>query len=658
MIGTSVQRYEIQEELGQGGMSVVYRGRDPELGRDVAIKVLHSHLAGKKENRQRFRREAQAIARLRHPHIVDVFDYSREEDDHAFIVMEYIPGRTLREWCDTHGHPPPEIAVMIGLILANALSHAHEHGVIHRDLKPENVMVSDDGTLTLMDFGIAHVADAETMTQTGSLLGSPAHMAPEIIDGAPVNRRSDIFSVGTVLYWLACGQFPFDGENATQLLRQVLDCNYTQPSEINPKISPELERVICRCLSRDPDDRFESVDTLEDALADALETVEPTDVQDELNAYFQDPAGYTDAYEEDVVERIVARGNALAERGDIPAAMSQFNRALAYDPTHPEVNAALDRLSSPSVEPRQAGAAVAAVALVTVGLWWLMVDSTAADGRAEAAERVADAVEGARWSARTRRAQLSGESTAAETHRHALRQAHRYQARRAAKASRVTAETVAGRISKPVVAAVTAPTPDAPTGVGPKPAVADGPDPSLTDTADVGVADAAEPPEPTFTYRFNISPLAATIYLDDRKLSAPEAMRGVELTRGLHRLRVVSPGCHPVERTFRVDGPPSDRMDITLEWVDAAIRVDSNRRAVVYLDGDTSKPYPIGSDGKNAQIRIPFGEVESDRRTSRREVNLEVRPRENLQVVRRRTVSVRPGERATVRITFPSNDSL
>jgi serine/threonine-protein kinase len=657
MIGTSVQRYEILEELGQGGMSVVYRGRDPDLGRDVAIKVLHSHLAGKTENRQRFRREAQAIARLRHPHIVDVFDYSREEDDHAFIVMEYIPGQTLREWCDTHGHPPSEVAVMIGVVLANALSHAHDHGVIHRDLKPENVMVSDDGTLTLMDFGIAHVADAETMTQTGSLLGSPAHMAPEIIDGAPVNRRSDIFSVGTVLYWLACGQFPFDGENATQLLRQVLDCNFTDPSEINPKISPGLEQVICRCLSRDPEDRFASVDALQEALVDALETVAPSEVESELNAYFEDPAAYTQRYEEDVVKRIVARGNALADEGEIPAAMSQFNRALAYDPTHPEVNAALDRLNRQSKTPQYVAGAVALVAVFGAGMWWMLSESTVPDTRAEASSRVVDALEVAEDRAWKQEARIDGRSVAASTLNHVAEQVSRLQGQTQAASTQLAAKLIAQDASAPrIVAAVSAPTPDPPTGVGPAPAVADPKEPSST--ADVGVADAAEPEEPTFTYRFNISPLAATVYLDDRKLSAPAAMRGVELKRGLHRIRVTSPGCHPVERTFRVDGPASDRMKIALEWRDAAVRVDSNRAAVVYLDGDTSKPYPIGSDGKNAQIRIPFGEVESDRRTSRREVTLEVRPRENLQIVRRRTVSVRPGERATVRITFPSNDSL
>jgi serine/threonine-protein kinase len=649
MIGTSVQRYDIEEELGQGGMSVVYRGRDSTLDRDVAIKVLHKHLAKKKENRERFRREAQAIARLQHDRIVDVYDYSREEDDKSFIVMEYVPGQTLRQFVEQHGHPPPEVAAMIGAVLADALAHAHDHGVIHRDLKPENVMVSDDGTLKLMDFGIAHVADAETMTQTGSLLGSPAHMAPEIIDGKEVNRSSDIFSLGTVLYWLATGEFPFKGDNAPHLLRQVLECDYDDPEAVEPHISRQLSRVICRCLSRQPEDRYGSVDELRQALEASVETVGSFDIDEELDDYFHDPDGYLEAFEDEIVDRLIELGRAAMQRDEIPAAIAHFNRVLSYDPSNQVVLEELEELEEPEISRAQIGlaAALAAVAVGTIVYVGTRseppVGAVVERARVElsaAVERAGDR-QASRAVAEFARRQAS---TIRRTRSDVLaRFSAAGRARSVVERSRLLSEVIAGEETEEVEAA--------------RPVAPDPPDDPPEPVESTGESSDEEPKAETaetFTYRFKILPLAATVYIDGERMSVPQVLSGVELTRGRHRIKVVSPGCHAYENEFRVDGPARSKITIALDWKDASVKVLSNRAAVVYLNGDKSQPYQVGANGRDARIPVSFGEADSDGASSRKQLTLEIRPRSDLQIVRQQTVTLRPGERTSVNVQFPS----
>src|SRR3954467_1034914 len=161
LVGRQIGRYRILEQLGQGGMSVVYKGLDTTLDREVAVKVLHPHLAGRVESRKRLEREAKAVARLHHPNILEVFDYSGEAANEAFLVTEYIRGQTLRQFITDEALQPPEVAAMVVHELASALAHAHEAGILHRDLKPENVMVREDGVLKLMDFGIAKILDRD-----------------------------------------------------------------------------------------------------------------------------------------------------------------------------------------------------------------------------------------------------------------------------------------------------------------------------------------------------------------------------------------------------------------------------------------------------------------------------------------------------------------
>jgi tRNA A-37 threonylcarbamoyl transferase component Bud32 len=344
LIGARLGKYEIVEEVGYGGMSVVYRARDTVLEREVAIKVLHSHLSKRRDARIRFQREAQAVAKLRHPNIVEIYDYSSEESRRSYIVTEFIHGPTLRDFIDGRAQSFPEVGVMIAIQLGGALGHAHKFGVIHRDIKPENVMIRPDGVLKLMDFGIAHLIDAQTVTQTGSLLGSPAHMAPEVISGAEADVRSDIFSLGTVLYYLTTGQLPFQGRNAAQVLRSIAEGRYMDPEMRDPRIGQKLGAIIRRSMAKDPEARYEILDELLDDLREYIEEVDLLYVDRELRKYFTDPDDYEHRLRERVLTALEAGGREALEQRQIARAVDCFNRVLAIDDTHEGVRRLLGRL--------------------------------------------------------------------------------------------------------------------------------------------------------------------------------------------------------------------------------------------------------------------------------------------------------------------------
>jgi serine/threonine protein kinase len=240
-------------------MSVVYRGHDTALDREVAVKVLHPHLADRPESRARFSREARAVARLSHPNIVEIFDYSGDGAAESWLVTEFVHGRTLKVFSDEVGFARPELAALVCRALADALVHAHAAGVIHRDLKPENVMVCEERgarSVKLADFGIARIlAQDDRMTMTGALMGSPNHMAPEIVEGNEADARSDVFSLGTILYWGCTGTLPFDAPNPTATLRRLMEGAYVDPREVAPSIPEPLARVIRCSLDHDPEKR-------------------------------------------------------------------------------------------------------------------------------------------------------------------------------------------------------------------------------------------------------------------------------------------------------------------------------------------------------------------------------------------------------------------
>ena len=275
-------RYRLDRPLASGGMAQVWEGTDTVLEREVAVKILHPHLSHDPSLLQRFRTEAVAAARLNHHAIVAVYDTCSEHGLEA-IVMELVHGRTLRAWLDEHGPLTSLRTAELGARVADALQTAHAAGLVHRDVKPANLLLCDDGRVLITDFGIAKLRDDTDLTQTGTLLGTAKYLAPEQVEGGPVDGRTDVYALGIVLYETVCGRPPFsaDSQTATALARLTTDP--VPPSRLRADVPPSLERVILRCLARDPAGRWPSAATLRDALA-AVATDDDAAVLDALSA--------------------------------------------------------------------------------------------------------------------------------------------------------------------------------------------------------------------------------------------------------------------------------------------------------------------------------------------------------------------------------------
>ena len=329
---TIADRYLLEEEIGQGGMATVYRATDTRLHRSVAIKILHPFLASKSESAERFLRESQAIARLHHPNIIEIFDASQDATTQTqFIVMELIEGQTLQAFITAHPTRIPEMGLIMTACLCDALEHAHRSGVIHRDIKPENIMFTSEGSIKLMDFGIARILDSERLTLSGCLLGSPAHMAPEIINGEPYSFTCDIFALGTVLYYVMTNELPFNATTPAAVFNAILKMDFVMPSRHNLAISRECDRMIKKCLECKPSDRYESAVLLREAIVTELKKAGLEDYVTHLKQYYQDPEGY----EKKILPQILERYNALAqthyEQKRKPAAIEVLNRVLVFD---------------------------------------------------------------------------------------------------------------------------------------------------------------------------------------------------------------------------------------------------------------------------------------------------------------------------------------
>jgi eukaryotic-like serine/threonine-protein kinase len=255
-------RYRLEARIGSGGMAEVYRGLDPVLNRTVAIKTLLPQFARDSGFVQRFRREAQAAARLNHPNIVGVYD-SGADDSTPWIVMEFVEGRTLAEFLAGGRKPAPMQAAEIAGRIAEALSAAHAQGVIHRDVKPGNVMVTRDGVVKVMDFGIARMSGSDaTAPQTSAVMGTASYLSPEQAQGGPVDARSDIYSLGVVLYELLTGRPPFTGESPVAIAWKQVNENPRPPSSINHEVPPALDAVVMKALSKNPANRYQTAEEM------------------------------------------------------------------------------------------------------------------------------------------------------------------------------------------------------------------------------------------------------------------------------------------------------------------------------------------------------------------------------------------------------------
>ena len=424
-----LEKYDLLEEIGHGGMATVYRAKDKRLGREVAVKIIHKHLRESSEVATRFSAEARAAAKLRHPNIVEVYDVSADEDRYRFLVVELIRGTTLRKVLQDHRDMPAEIGAAITLELCDAIAHAHDTGIVHRDVKPENVLlefpagckgsphgeapvpdarpsirpdesgpapVARDGrdsaaearpsqaerksveperssrrpqrgkdrvVIKITDFGIAKMLDAQGVTATGQVLGSPAHMAPEQIEGGDVDPRTDVFALGVLMYEALVGHLPFEGKNPAQVLRRVLDGKFVPPDTDRASVGKRWAKIVMGALAHDPEQRTPSAAQLGDEIRAELMALGIADPAAELVAYFRDPAGYPALLADRIVPVMLARGEAARRASDSPSAAADFNRALALRPTDLTI---LKRITSLSAS-RSRRALAKRIALVTAG---------------------------------------------------------------------------------------------------------------------------------------------------------------------------------------------------------------------------------------------------------------------------------------------------
>src|SRR5574340_985769 len=266
-------RYQIEELLGQGGMSAVYKARDPNLQRTVAIKLIHPHLSDNEEFVRRFESEATSIARLRHPNIVQVFDFNHEGDLY-YMVLEYVAGETLQsriKRLNAAGRYQPIRDVLHYTIdVCKAADYAHDRGLIHRDIKPANVMLDVSGNAILMDFGIARMLGGQQHTATGAVLGTALYMSPEQIQGLHPDARSDIYSIGVTLFEALGGRPPFEADSVMTLMMMHLNDPVHDLNTLHPGIPDEVREVVNRALEKDRSKRYQSCTEMADALQKAL----------------------------------------------------------------------------------------------------------------------------------------------------------------------------------------------------------------------------------------------------------------------------------------------------------------------------------------------------------------------------------------------------
>jgi len=283
--------YKIIKPIGKGGMSTVYLAKDKNLDRLVAIKLLHPAMSSDEKNRERLKIEALAIARINHENIVNVYNFVNK-DDNSYIVMEYIDGHTLSDFIEKNPINNPELLLSLFLKILKGIDFSHKKNIIHRDIKPENVMISKDGAIKIMDFGIASIiGEVHNLTTTGSIMGSPMFMSPEHLTDEKIDKQSDLFSLGIILYWMLTKTYPFSGKNTAQLLNNILKCQYQNPQMLSPLISNDIKSIISKILQKSKSMRYESVDLLIGEVESYLKNIK-FNYELELKKFFENKIGY------------------------------------------------------------------------------------------------------------------------------------------------------------------------------------------------------------------------------------------------------------------------------------------------------------------------------------------------------------------------------
>jgi len=325
-----IGQFEIIKELGEGALAVVYKAKDPQLGRYVALKVLHPIFSKNKKNIERLRKEAQTLAKLNHSNVVRIY-HLLEKDEILGIVNEYVDGNHLGDFLQTNKTIIPEIACKIICEILEALKHAHSRNIIHRDIKPENIIISSQGEVKLADFSIAKFLDQPDLTMTGHVVGSPFYLSPEQAKGEAVDSRSDLYSVGILFYKILTGKLP-----------EIVHGKITPPSQFDEGIPTYLDKIILKSLNPDPFSRHQSAQDLkldiEKNLGQDFETFNFIDIK----AYFKNPQKYTSEMKKMISGELFKKGLENFKEKKFHQSSSLWNRALVYNPLNKDVQNHLD----------------------------------------------------------------------------------------------------------------------------------------------------------------------------------------------------------------------------------------------------------------------------------------------------------------------------
>ncbi|HEU4389102.1 MAG TPA: serine/threonine-protein kinase, partial [Blastocatellia bacterium] len=279
MIGSVVGNYRLVQQIGEGGMGAVFKGIDLMLEREVAIKVLRPELARQPNIVERFRAEAVTLAKLNHPNIATLHSFFRQGDDY-FMVMEFVKGETIDNLIRTHGAIAADRAITLFCQALDGIDHAHKLGIVHRDIKPANMMLADTGSIKVMDFGIARVLGTARMTREGHLIGTIEYMSPEQIRGHDTDTRSDIYSLGILLYEMLTGRVPFNNQSEYELMRSQIEVAPPPPRDLAPHISLPIEEAIMRSLAKRPEARFQTAADFRGSLLNSMRSAtHPLNVQ-------------------------------------------------------------------------------------------------------------------------------------------------------------------------------------------------------------------------------------------------------------------------------------------------------------------------------------------------------------------------------------------
>ncbi|MCK4667140.1 PEGA domain-containing protein [Candidatus Dependentiae bacterium] len=329
----SFKDYDFLEVIGKGGMAVLYKGYQRSLARNVAIKELHTFLLDNENFIDRFEREAKALASLMHENVVQVFDFGKEQDSY-YIVMEYVEGLDLKELMKSTTKFPLEIALMVIYQICSGLEHAHSSGITHRDMKPGNVLMNKFGVVKIADFGLAQAANLDSITVTGSLIGTPAYMSPEQAAGKKVDHRSDIFSVGVMLYEMISSKKPYEGDSYASVIAKILTQKPRQIIEIEPNLPPDVINIINKSLAKDVEKRYADIGIMLQDMESYFGSIGITPNKRLVKKFMENPAEYQEKYKDKFVNEHLNKGIYYMQMGleKFDDASTEFNRVLSIDP--------------------------------------------------------------------------------------------------------------------------------------------------------------------------------------------------------------------------------------------------------------------------------------------------------------------------------------